>query len=107
MTLKENILEVINARGSLTDTELSKWCKAPLPSVRRTRNELVKTGQLFLQPPSARGNTYGTKFATIGEAIGEMRKAKSEKKAPHFEVVPEKKPEKPAPFPKRMTDYTF
>jgi len=102
MTLKDNILEVINARGPQTDADLAKWCKAKLPSVRRTRNDLVKAGQLFLQPPSARGNVYGTKPS--------KKAAKPEKVPPVFELVPpkkEKETEKPDMSNWRMTDFTF
>jgi len=110
VTLKENILEVINARGPQSDKELAHWCKAKLPSVRRTRNELVKEGKLFLQPPSARGNVYGLEAVTVGEAINRLLKvSKKEEAPPYFELVPEKKPEKPKD-PKlnwRNTGFTF
>ena len=108
MTLKDNILEVINARGPQTDADLAKWCKAKLPSVRRTRNDLVKAGQLFLQPPSARGNVYGTKAALKDlKAVKPPKKATATTPTAHFEVVPETKPEKLSPREKRMTDYVF
>jgi len=117
MTLKDNILEVINARGPQTDADLAKWCKAKLPSVRRTRNDLVKAGQLFLQPPSARGNVYGTKSVTVGAVVAKVITAKPSKKAAQpenaptmFELVPpkkEKETEKPDMSNWCMTDFTF
>jgi hypothetical protein len=111
MTLKDNILEVINARGPQTDADLAKWCKAKLPSVRRTRNELVKAGELFLQMPSARGNVYGTKAATVASVVAEITKPvkipKKGKTPSRFEVIPEDEVERPVVKDWRMTDYTF
>ena len=107
MTLKDNILEVINARGPLTDAELAKWCKAKLPSLRRTRNELVKEGRLFLQPPSPRGSLYGTKSVTVGEDKPSKKAAKPEEAPPIFELVPPKKEKETDRSNWRMTDFTF
>ena len=117
MTLKDNILEVINARGPQTDADLAKWCKAKLPSVRRTRNELVKGGRLFLQPSSPRGSLYDVKAPPVGAVVAKVITAKPSKKAakpekvpPVFELVPpkkEKETEKPDMSNWRMTDFTF
>lgn len=61
MTIKDEVYKLLQF-GPMTDDELEAKLEFPRPSIRRSRNELVKEGRIEAVGPGKRG----TKWRTVG-----------------------------------------